>query len=164
LQYYTDANIVWAEVDKSAVAVAIGTGTFTSGDKVMITGADEAANLGVKTVDVVAANKITFLEACADDADDDHAVFNQIVVSDWFPVDFYSRICGAYATSQNSTLRAEWSVDGSTVIVTVDVAVTGGTAGVYSVEVVAPFVRYSLLNAGTDQTAVAVHLYAKSLT
>jgi len=163
LQYHTD-TVDWAAVDKSISAVAIGTGTFVSGDTVMITGADETGNLGIKTINVVAANKITILETVTLDAADAGVKMNQIVVGSWMPVDMYSRIVGAISCSGNASLLAEWSVDGSTAIVTVTTAITGGTPAAYSAEVIAPYVRYKLLNIDNDHTAVAVHLYAKHLT
>ena len=163
LQYHTDA-MVWLDTDKSISAAGIGTGTFAPGDQVMITGADETANNGIKTIDTVAANKITILEDVTADPADAGVKMNQIVVGSWFPVGLYSRIVGAISCTGNASLLAEWSVDGATAIVTVTTAITGGTPASYATEVLAPYVRYKLLNVDNDQTAVAVHLYAKHLT
>ena len=163
LQYHT-ATIEWLDTDKSMSVAGIGTGTFAADDTVMITGADETANNGIKTIDTVAANKITLVEDVVTDAADANVKMNQIVVGSWMPVDMYSRIVGALSCSHNASLIAEWSVDGSTALVTVTLAIVGGTPASYSVEVVAPYVRYKLLNVDNDHTSVAVHLYAKEST
>jgi hypothetical protein len=162
LQYFA-GTVAWDETGKTITSANIGTG-FTAGETILVASADESGNNGTKTLSVVAAGVLTIEEDVVTDASDAITI-NQQVIGDWVRVDFYSRIVGAYSCSQNANLYADWSIDGGTnTILTQTTAISAGTPAAYAQEVIAPYVRYRLVNSGTDQTEVAVFLYAKPLT
>lgn len=158
LQFFS-GSVTFTAATKTMAATGIEAG-LTVGDELVLTGT--VSNNGTFTVATLATNSLTVNEAVVNEGPIATTI-NQQVSSGWMKVEYYSRLVGIYSCSQNASLRTDWAKDhlGNT-LVTLATAITGGTPAAYAQEIVAPYVNVRLRNNGTDQTAVACHIYAKS--
>jgi len=156
LQYF-NGSITFTAVSKTMAATGIHTG-WTVGDQFVMTGT--ASNNGTFTIATLGTNTLTVNETVAGEGPVS-GTMNQEVQGSWMRSDFYSRLVGAFSLSQNASMYSDWSVDRSTVLVTLTTSITAGTPAAYAQECIAPWVRFRVRNSGTDQTSVNVFVYAK---
>jgi len=159
LQYFTAAGQMVQTAPHTLACAGIGVG-WAAGDQFVLSGT--TANDGTLTIATIAGDNgsLTVVETIAGH-NAEAGVMNQQVSSGWKRADFYSRLIGAYSLSQNGVLYSDWSPDGVTNLVTLTTAINAGTPAAYAQECVAKWVRLRVKNNGTDQTSVAVHIYAK---
>jgi hypothetical protein len=156
LQYF-NGSVTFTGASKTMAATNIHVG-LTVGDEFVITGT--VSNNGTFTIATLGTNTMTVNEAVTNEGPVATTI-NQQVTGNWMRADFYSRLVGGYSLSNNATMYSEWSVNRSTILVSLTTAITGGTPAAYAQECIAPWVRFKVKNSGTDQTSVNVFIYAK---
>jgi hypothetical protein len=157
LQYFAGTVATTASTKKYA-ASGIGSG-FAVGDLIYVTGFSNTDSNGYKTIATIASDNsyITVDEAIGDDETGISGVFNQAVRSGWISIRAFARIVGAlYAVGGSGVYLVEYAADENGDVLYMPnssgEAWTTATYAAFSYEVVAPYMRVTFRNNGTDQT------------
>jgi hypothetical protein len=152
LQYFSGANVVFAEADDSAALADIGAG-LTEGEIVAISGSNQTDNNKEWTLGTIAAAKILLDGAVVADAAANNVKINQVVYTAWKDVSCMAKIVGSITSSGNCTVLVQQSQDGVNVDFATSIAVTGGTSKEIDVAVYLKYARLKITNGDADQTA-----------
>lgn len=155
LQYNT-AEVATTQATRKYAGTGIGAG-LAIGDLVYITGFSNAASNGYKTLETVAANEITVVEAIGEAETGITMVLNQAVRSGWISVRAFARLVGAlYAVGGAGVYLVEYAADekGDVLYMPNSSGEAWATAtyAAFSYEVVAPYARITFRNNGADLT------------
>jgi len=173
LQYFTSGAVTFAASDDSLAATGIGTGgAFEVGDHIVVSGSSESANNTTHTVTISAANKITCGgSAITDDNAGETIVINQEYQGSWVNVERWAVITGSINCSGNAYVYIDQSgddvnsaADVSNTDYTSTVAVTGGTAQPWNIQVIGKWARLRVRNNGADQTTMRAFMYGRAIT
>jgi len=152
LQYFTGADVTFAEADDSLAAANIGVG-WSEGDIFLCAASSQTANNVEHTIVTVAAGKLTTGSAITADNAGETIKLNQVVYGEWKDVSCMAKIVGAITSSGNCTVLVQQSQDGVNVDFATSIAVTGGTSKEIDVAVYCKYARLKITNGDADQTA-----------
>lgn len=167
LQYYT-GTVATTQLTRAYAGTGIGSG-LTAGDKVFIAGASNAASNGLKTLETVAADVITVVEAIGAGETGLTLTVNQEFISPWIDCQEFAKLVGMVKTSGNAILFCEFSGDKGVTVGYISPsssgqAITGGTPLAFSYEVIAKWARFRLRTNAADQTAVDAYFYGRKIS
>ncbi len=156
LQTFSSSAVTFATADNSIAATAIGTGTFTAGEYITVSGASENDNNNTFLISTVAAGKLVIASpSVAAESAGASVVINEHYYGAWQSTRDFRYLTGTIYTSQACTLYIDQSRDGVNIDYTDTIAVGAATyeAWVYDV-LVSGYARMRIFNGGTDQTSV----------
>jgi hypothetical protein len=155
LQTFSSSAVTFATLDNSIAATDIGTGTFTAGEKITITGAAETGNNATFTVVTAVADKLVVLEAVTAELPTAAVVINEHHYGDYKSNRDFKFLTGTIYTSQACTLYIDQSRDGITTDYIDYFTVSATTRESFRFDVVVSgYARMRILNGSTDQTSV----------
>ena len=156
LQTFSSSAVTFATADNSIAATAIGTGTFTAGEYITVSGASENDNNNTFLISTVAAGKLVIASpSVAAESAGASVVINEHYYGTWQSCRDFKYLTGTIYTSQACTVYIDQSRDGINVDHTDVIAVGAATYEAFEYSIlVSGYARIRILNGGTDQTSV----------
>lgn len=161
LQYFASSAVTFATADNSITATGIGT-AFPAGSTkkpayITIAGPAQAGNNRTFTIVSATANKIIVSETVTAESAGASVTINGEYISDWKQAFDLSEIVGAINASQNCTAYLEFG-NKKTADFTITIVVVAGVAEAIEQKVLGMYVRFRILNGGTDQTTMSAFI------
>ena len=162
LQTFSSAAVTVDNDPRTFAATAIGTSTFTAGNKISVSGCSDSTNNGTFTLETVAANLLTVTEETATEVAGASVVINDFYEGTWRSIRPFSLLTGTIIASQACTLYIDQSRDGINIDHTDTIVVGSAVAEAWQYDVVVGgYGRIRILNGSTDQTTMRCILNGK---
>lgn len=163
LQYFT-GTVTTTTATRTYAATSIESG-LAVGDKIVIAGCAQTNSNGTKTIESVATNSITVVEAIGTGEGPTASVtMNQELQGTWQESQRYTTLTGSINTSGAAIIYIDQSANGVDTDYTTTWAVTAATALAYSAEVVLPFARIRVRTNAADQTIMRAYLFGRKVS